>query len=173
MWEYNNTPSSDELMHYGILGMKWGVRRSEAQLARARKRLKSKREVEDNASDDYKRARSKSTKEMSDVELQAAIRRLQMEKQYRDLNPPTVSRGKKITNTVMNAAGNVLLESGKQLAKDALVKKGKKLMGLDDKKDERSDFDKEFDALKKATSYATQKDLYKQKTGYEWSYMKK
>ena len=44
MWEYNysgdcpnnsNVDQSDELMHYGVKGMRWGVRRASRQLSRA------------------------------------------------------------------------------------------------------------------------------------------
>lgn len=28
MWVYNYTPNQDDIMHYGVLGMKWGVHRA-------------------------------------------------------------------------------------------------------------------------------------------------
>lgn len=95
----------NELMHYGIKGMKWGVRRTEAQLARARGKSKTSSEEE---SEDYKKAHSsKSVKSMSDVELRSRLNRLQMEQQYSRLNPGTVSKGKEIANKILKIGTTV------------------------------------------------------------------
>lgn len=101
MWTYNQTPNSNDVLHYGVLGMKWGVRRTEAQLARARKKA-AKQEPDH---DDYKKAHSgKSYRAMSNQELRDANNRLNMEKQYKDLIRKT-NKGKKIvTGFIAGAA---------------------------------------------------------------------
>ena len=95
----------NELAHYGILGMKWGVRRTEAQLARARGKKKTS---DDDASDDYKKAHDKkSVKSMSDKELRDRLNRLQMEQQYSKLNPSTVSKGREVASKVLKAGTTI------------------------------------------------------------------
>ena len=178
MWEYNCTPDADELAHYGILGQKWGVRRfqrKDGSLTPAgKKRLKQVKQVkqdpDDNASEDYKNARSKSTKEMSDAELSAAIKRLQMEKQYQSLNPAQVSKGRQVTTYVLKKAGNTALDAALQLGKDYAIKKAKDKLGLSDSK---SDYDKQIDAITKINKMEAAKKMYKQNTGQDWSWSTK
>lgn len=96
---------NDELMHYGVLGMKWGVRK-------ARRSKKPSADRTESYSEDYKNAHSKkSVKYMSDSELQNRNKRLSMEKQYAQLTKKT-SRGKKIVQTLISVAGTITAAEG-------------------------------------------------------------
>lgn len=77
------------LQHYGIFGMKWGVRRTPKQLARASGKKSS--------SDDE-------VKKMSDSELRSKINRLQMEKQYKQLTRSEISVGRRFVQDVLTNA---------------------------------------------------------------------
>lgn len=124
----------NELYHYGVLGMKWGVRRTPAQLARARGKTNSSSSRKDTNNTNNKTSIKKSLSEMSDDELNKAVRRLQLEQQYRNLNPEKVSAGKKFIDTLtkqvivpstVEASKNVLkplIESGM----NSIVKKATK-----------------------------------------------
>ena len=140
---------ADILVHYGVLGMKWGVRRSPAELARARgerapkstkkktsffsKKTAKKKTGKAPATDSVKKETpsKKTPSEMTNDELQTAVRRLELEKRYRDLSPKKVSAGRKIVDSVIIPA---LTESGKNLLKDYTTKIGKQLLNLNDNK---------------------------------------
>lgn len=83
MKQYDRTCDADQyLMHHGIPGQKWGVRRyqnSDGSLtSRGKKRLSIK-----------------NLRDMSEQELDTRIRRMQKEKQLRDLEEGQVKSGKK------------------------------------------------------------------------------
>lgn len=77
-----------ELIHYGVLGMRWGVRK-------------------DNKSKKISYG-SRKLKKISNEELQTRISRLKLEKEYTDLLKSTkkMSFGKKVLTNTLDRVGN-------------------------------------------------------------------
>ena len=118
----------NHLQHWGIKGMKWGVRRfrnkNGSLTAAGRKRYS------EDIHEDYNKAHDKkSVKSMSDAELRARNNRLQMEMQYSNLTKKKVSAGRKFVTGVIVAAAtsvatsyaNKYLEKGVKWAGSAIA----------------------------------------------------
>lgn len=95
-----------DLKHFGIPGMRWGIRRGPSRLAQrlsgkittVASRIKAKSKV-DTSSEDSKIAKTlkkKKLSEMSNDELKKLTTRMQLERQYKDLSSKEISIGKKI-----------------------------------------------------------------------------
>ena len=101
---------NNELMHYGVPGMKWGVRRTRNKsntMSGYRKRRKAVKSTTP-LHDDYKRAHdNKSVKTMSDKELRDRLNRLDMEQRYSKLSPSNTSKGKSYINKVIKTGTTV------------------------------------------------------------------
>ena len=105
----------DELLHYGVPGMKWGRRRYANHVAKK----EAERKARDAAiSDDHRertRIKSKRIEEMSNAELKKVNERLQLERKYKELATDDLSRGQKFIH-------DLLLNSAKQTAQQQTSK---------------------------------------------------
>lgn len=99
------TFTSEELAHYGILGMKWGRRKGKSSVSSSGSKHQ-----------DYLRAHSgKSYKSMSTKELKETNERLQAEKTYKELTSRQKKKGQNwVTNTLKQVGSQQL---GKALNK--------------------------------------------------------
>lgn len=96
--------NTDFLIHYGILGMKWGIRRqrgSDGTVGGTAKKSK--------VSEDHTTTRSlmtkKKTSQLTNQELRTINERLNLEKQYKDLNRQQISKGRKFVGDILSTSG--------------------------------------------------------------------
>lgn len=106
------------LLHYGVKGMKWGVRKDrdrsalKARRERAREAMKSRNSRLRNytgsrRSEARTRYRKQDIDKMSNAELQAAVNRMNLERQYRTLTKVDIKIGQKESKRIMKKVSAV------------------------------------------------------------------
>lgn len=142
------------LVHYGVKGMKWGVRRTPAQLghrtslvrkvkkarmqARIKKYNKEKERAEEKKSAPNSKLKStrrlsqsatkkqlqKKAKAMTNQELQEVINRINLERKYVELNTPAKTRGEKF----FDASKKIVTTAISAAAQEQATKTAKSMM---------------------------------------------
>ena len=95
------------LLHYGIKGMKWGVRRYQNKDGTLTAKGKARYDGNGNAKTDSKLSTStqKSRSRMSDEELGKRIQRLEKETRLKDLEKKNIDSGKEYARDILKDVG--------------------------------------------------------------------
>jgi len=115
--------SKDTLTHYGIFGMKWGVRRTPQQLARAKSNVdassvivKETKNINSAVGNIRSSKKSKDISSMTDQELREKVQRMNLEQQYSTLASSRVSRGQTYVTNTLDIAGSALAVTSSALS---------------------------------------------------------
>lgn len=121
-WDIDD--DSNSLAHYGIKGMKWGVRRYQNKDGSYTSAGKNRRKTYSSDYEDTRELRKKSYKELSNEDLRKLNKRMNLESEYRRLNPQGIDKGKAIAKDIIATAG--LIGGLYGISNSNWVKTGKK-----------------------------------------------
>ena len=107
------------LMHYGILGMRWGVRRYQNKDGSLTEAGKKRQKSEDRLA--YEEISKKKRSEMTNDELKKANERLRLEQENKRLNPSSIKKGLIFAGATAAALGTYagIRNNGRLLISDA------------------------------------------------------
>ena len=137
----------DVLIHYGILGMKWGVRRyqnKDGSLTSAgKKRYSNNDNIKEAPQKNTEEPKKKSVKDMSDEELRREVNRMQLEQNYLKMTGQNIEKGKSAAEIALGKmkesfVSTVAQKSGQILA-ERLVNS---MLGVKDNKDNKDNSSK-------------------------------
>lgn len=95
---------NNELKHYGVKGMRWGIRRSPKQLGRSSGGQK-KPQPQQQAPKSSSRPGQSHGRRPTDQEMRDAINHIKLEREYAQLMRPQKSAGRKFIEDVLYNAG--------------------------------------------------------------------
>lgn len=139
MWDFNY--NNNELYHHGIKGMKWGIRRTDAQLGhepvdlqKTKKKVDAAgtivnetRNINNTASKKVQKKAQKQklseAKTMSDQELRERVNRLNMEQQYVRMSTEQINAGRSNVSSVLNNVGTAINVASSALAIAVAIQK--------------------------------------------------
>ena len=121
--------ATEYLSHSGVMGMHWGVRRTEAQLGTDKKVLDASsaavRESK-NINTAIRGARTtnklKEAESLTDQELKDRVARMNLEQQYSNLSAAKTSKGQAYVQNILDVGGSVLAIAGSAAAIALAVK---------------------------------------------------
>lgn len=98
--------TQNELYHYGVLGMKWGIRRGSNKSFTGSRKRKSNLDRIEKAE---RKSSLKKRRNLSDADLKKKIERLKLEKEFKNLTEEDISPGRKYVKEIMSSAGKKAL----------------------------------------------------------------
>ena len=117
--------SDSDIMHFGVLGMKWGVRKKKNSVSRKEQKKRANKKT----SRDYNEVdflRKREVKSLSNAQLKKAITRMQLEQQYKQLSEKDKSElykfGKKFVNDLMTSTTQTVVNTISKTAKTKLTR---------------------------------------------------